>query len=251
MRRGLPLLRAARAPTVRRFEARFRAVAIANDVFDRRALDSGEMARLIAERDWAATPLGEPAGWPQSLHSVVRICLESRFPMAVFWGPELVQLYNDAFRPILGQTKHPVGLGQRAEDCWHEIWDSVGPLLHGVLATGEGVWARDAPMLVDRNNYVEETYFTFSYSAIRDEPGAIGGVLCTVAETTEEVLAARRLAALSAVAAVAGRAAAEREACDLLGTALAAAGPDLPFALLYRVSADGRVASLALSTGVE
>src|SRR5262245_54711473 len=88
----------------------------------------GEMGALIQTIDWSATPVGPPSQWPQSLRTVLSVCLASRFPMLTMWGPELIQFYNDAFRPILGATKHPHSMGQRGSDCWAEIWDVVGPL---------------------------------------------------------------------------------------------------------------------------
>ena len=88
----------------------------------------GEMGALVRAVDWAATPLGPLGGWPRSLITAVTLVLESRYPMMVLWGPDLIQVYNDAFRPILGATKHPAALGQRASACWSEIWDVIGPL---------------------------------------------------------------------------------------------------------------------------
>ncbi len=144
---------------------------------------------LLNSVDWAATPVGPEPGWPQSLRTAVSICLESRFPMIIFWGADLVQFYNEAYIPILG-AKHPRALGQRAIDCWPEIWQQIGPMLRGVLATGTATWSDDMLLRLERKGFVEDCYFTFSYSPITDENG-IGGVFCAVTETTAKVLRER------------------------------------------------------------
>lgn len=149
----------------------------------------------FADVDWGATPVGPPTGWPQSLRTALSICRESRFPFIIFWGPELVQFYNEAYRPILGE-KHPRAMGQPARECWPEIWDSVGPMLHGVLERGEATWSEDLLLRIIRDGSPGEYYFTFSYSPIRDEHG-IGGVFCAVHETTERVLRSRQLLELN------------------------------------------------------
>ena len=127
----------------------------------------GEMGERMRAHDWAATPVGPPDTWPQSLRTAISILLDSRFPMLVLWGPELVQFYNDAFRPILGRTKHPAALGQPARECWSEIWDVISPLFEGVMVRDQATFAEDLLFFLDRNGYLEETYFTFCYSAIR------------------------------------------------------------------------------------
>jgi anti-sigma regulatory factor (Ser/Thr protein kinase) len=141
------------------------------------------MERRIDDFDWAQTPLGPRSQWPASLRVMVGVALRTRFPMLVFWGRDLVQIYNDAFAPILG-SRHPAALGQLAHDCWPEIWDTIGPLLNGAFETGEAVWAEDLPLTLERNGFPEQTYFTFSYSQIGDADEA-GGVLCTCVETTK------------------------------------------------------------------
>lgn len=161
-------------------------------------MGGGEMGALMRAVDWSVTPLGPVADWPQSLRTAVSICLASRFPMLIWWGPDLVMLYNDAYRPILGAMKHPAAMGQRGAACWPEIWDIIGPMLTGVLTHGEATWSEDQLLLLDRNGYVEECYFTFSYSAIRDESGGVGGVFTAVTETTARVLSERRLRTLRA-----------------------------------------------------
>ncbi len=204
----------------------------------------GEMGALMRALDWSATPLGPVGDWPQSLRTSVSICLASRFPMLIWWGPELVMLYNDAYRPILGATKHPAAMGQRGRECWPEIWDVIGPMLTGVLARGDATWSEDQLLLLNRNGYVEECYFTFSYSPIRDESGGIGGIFTAVTETTERVLGERRLRTLRALAS-AVEARTTEDACHRAMDALAENSADIPFALLYLLDTDGSVARLA------
>jgi CheY-like chemotaxis protein len=102
----------------------------------------GEMSELVRERDWSQTSLGPIETWPQSLKTSVSICLAYRFPIVLYWGGECVVLYNDAYRAILG-SKHPWALGQRCRDCWAEIWETIGPMLQGVIQSGEATWSND------------------------------------------------------------------------------------------------------------
>ncbi len=152
----------------------------------------GSMAELIRQKDWSGNPIGHPAQWPTTLKQLVNILLNSRFPMFVWWGPELITIYNDAYRIITGD-KHPAALGERGPIVWKEIWDVVGPLANQVMQEGIANWSEDQPLQINRTGYVEETYFTFSYSPVYDEKGKIMGVFCACTETTEKVLAARRI----------------------------------------------------------
>ena len=153
--------------------------------------DGGEAGALMRSLDWSHSPLGAPSGWPQSLRSVVALMLGSKFPMFVAWGPELGFLYNDAYGVILG-AKHPKAMGSRFEDIWKEIWSDVGPLAHRALS-GEAVWLEDLPLVMNRKGYDEQTWFTFSYSPVRGDDGQIAGMFCAVAETTDKIIAQRRL----------------------------------------------------------
>ena len=152
----------------------------------------GNMGALMRVHDWAGTPLGPVESWPQSLRTTVSTCLNSRFAILIWWGPELVMLYNDAYREIIG-SKHPAALGMPGRDCFPEIWHIIGPMLDGVMSRGEATRSDDLPLYLERHGYAEECYFTFSYSPIRDETGGVGGVFTPVAETTEKVIGARRL----------------------------------------------------------
>src|SRR4051794_7242661 len=151
------------------------------------------MAGLMRDKDWTRTPIGDPADWPEPLRTAVDLCVESRFPMVMWWGAELTMLYNDAYLPMLG-AKHPASLGMAGSRAWAEIWDTVGPMLEGVIARGEATWSDDLPLFIDRRGFPEESYFTFSYSPIRVADGTVGGVFCAVNETTGRVRAERRLA---------------------------------------------------------
>lgn len=209
----------------------------------------GEMGALMRRTDWARTALGPVEAWPQSLRLAVSLLLESRFPMYLAWGPEYVQLYNDGYRPILGATKHPAAMGGRSADTFAESWHIIGPMFEGVrrgVATG----AEDWMLPLDRDGYLEECFFTFSYSPVRDESGEVGGVHVTVVETTARVLAARRLRALHALAEGVGGATTAEEACVRAGRVLEDHGHDLPFALLYLVSEDGKTPRLVARTGL-
>jgi signal transduction histidine kinase len=147
------------------------------------------MAARIRAFSWAATPLGPMAAWPQSLKTAVDIALDSAFPTFIWWGPELTQLSNDAAIAIL-RPKHPAALGRPAHQVWSEIWEDVGPLFTSVLETGEPFMAEDLALLPDRGGPLEAAYFTFCYSALRDENGGITGMQAVAIETTAKVRAA-------------------------------------------------------------
>lgn len=209
----------------------------------------GEAAALIRQKDWENTPLGPRSEWPQSLRTAVSICLHSRFPMLIWWGPRLVKIYNDAYRPMLGD-KHPAALGRPGREVWGEIWDIIGPMLRGVLERGEATWSEDQMLPLARYGFVEECYFTFSYSPIADESGGVGGVFCAVTETTARVVGERRLQVLRDLSAVPKQDTAEL-ACAAAVSVLANDKADLPFAAVYLVDEAQRVARLQGATGIE
>lgn len=153
--------------------------------------NGGEMGARIQAFDWAATPIGPIATWPQSLQVALQILLLSKFPMQILWGSDYIQFYNDAYIAIAGD-KHPAGLGQRGEDCWHEVWDIVGPMLDQVVATGTATWSEDQLLVLNRRGYPEEGYFTFSYTPIWQSPGNVGGIFIAVNETTQKIVSERR-----------------------------------------------------------
>jgi PAS domain S-box-containing protein len=155
----------------------------------------GEMGALLRAHDWAATPLGEPGSWPQGLKTAVRFLLSTGHPMFIWWGPELIQFYNDAYRRSIGPERHPSALGQRGRECWEEIWPIIGPQIELVMAGGGHTWHENQLVPITRHGRREDVYWTYSYGPI-DEPTAangIGGVLVVCTETTEQVLAERRM----------------------------------------------------------
>jgi PAS domain S-box-containing protein len=150
---------------------------------------SPQMAKMLAAHDWAATPLGPMADWPQGLRIAVGICMSSRFPMFVWWGPELVNIYNDAYIAVMGD-KHPRGFGRPARDSWTEIWDVVGAQAEAVFR-GQATWNERVLLTMNRHGYAEDTWFTWSYSPIHDEDGQVAGLFCACYEDTQAVLAER------------------------------------------------------------
>ena len=210
----------------------------------------GEMGALMRAFDWSQTSLGAVNTWSQSLRMALSILLASRFPMQILWGPEYIQFYNDAYRPILG-AKHPKGLGQQGRECWQEVWDFAGPLLEQVRATGEATWSDDQQLLLERNGYVEECYFTFSYTPVRDESGRVAGIFNAVNETTQRVLSERRQRALRSLATRIFEAKTTQEACAIATQALAPHTADIPFALLYLFDAEEQQAHLSGTMGLK
>jgi PAS domain S-box-containing protein len=148
----------------------------------------GEMGALTREKDWTKTSIGDPATWPQSLRTTLNIVLNSKFPMFLWWGPELVCFYNDAYRPSLGiHGKHPSILGMPTEAAWPEIWDMIKPLINQVLSGEGATWSEDQLIPIFRNGRIEDVYWTFSYSPVNNESGNVAGVLVTCNETTAQV----------------------------------------------------------------
>ena len=151
----------------------------------------GKTGALMRAHDWSESPLGPPDTWPQSLRTVVGLLLQSQFPMFVAWGPDLGFLYNDPYAEILG-AKHPRALGRRFYDIWSEIWPDISPLIDAAMA-GHATYHEDLPLLMNRKGYDEQTWFTFSYSPVRDESGTVAGIFCACSETTQKVLVERAM----------------------------------------------------------
>lgn len=193
----------------------------------------GELGRLIRDFDWSATPLGPLDGWPQSLRTSVSLILNARHPMWIGWGPDATFLYNDAYIDVLGAAKHPWALGRPAAEVWSEIWDVCGPLADKVFARAESTFVDAVQLFMRRGDFLEETWYSFSYSPIVDEAGQVGGLFCPSADLSASTLNARRLATLSRLSA---DALLEQTVAAAAATAVAtlADNPaDLPFALLY------------------
>src|SRR5688572_715152 len=156
--------------------------------------EGGEMGALTRAFDWSSTFVGSPENWPQSLKTIVSVVLLSDFPMFLWWGDEMIQFYNDAYRPSLGDNgKHPKALGQHAVECWPEIWDIIYPLIRQVRESGRSFFAEDQLIPIYRNGKIEDVYWTFSYSAVKGDTGNIDGVLVVCNETTGKVIALNEL----------------------------------------------------------
>ncbi|MGH8502520.1 MAG: sensor histidine kinase [Gammaproteobacteria bacterium] len=208
----------------------------------------GEMGKLIRSMDWSKTPLGPIESWPQSLRTTVSLCLASNFPISLAWGPRHVQIYNDGYWPICG-GKHPGSMGQAFSECWASPHSVIGDAFERALA-GETAYVENQRMFLDRNGYPEETFFTFSFSPIRDETGGVGGLFHPVTETTGRMLSERRTCALRALTAHTGKAQAMQEVFTLAAQSLADSDLDLPFTLFYLLDEDNEQARLIAHTGL-
>ena len=222
----------------------------ANAVTPAWVTEGGEMAERMRSLDWSQTQLGPMHRWPQSLKTSVSICLASRFPIVMYWGPEYVVLYNDAYSTILG-SKHPWALGQTCCDCWAEIWDTIGPMLDSVVKTGQATWSDDLVLLLHRHGYQEECYFSFSFSPIRIESGAVGGVFTAVMETTDKVIGERRLRTLRDLAARAVDAKSETDAWGIAAQTLAENLHDVPFSILCQVGGPDNKVEVRGTAGID
>ena len=197
------------------------------------------MQRLVLEHDWAATSLGAEEHWSPTLRTAVSTALNSGFGMLLMWGPELVMIYNDGYAPTLG-LRHPTALGRRVPEVWGDVWADIKPMIDDVFAGGTASY-EDLPLTMTRRGFDEECYFTFSYSPVVEPGGEVAGLLNTVVETTQRVLAARRMSVLQQLGSLprsvhgsTGRAVAAALAV------LAEARTDCPFGLVYLLGEDAR-----------
>jgi signal transduction histidine kinase len=195
----------------------------------------GEMRRLFRETEWSSTTIGAVDSWSEVLKLSVALCLNSRFPLILWWGPELAMLYNDSYVGHL-RGKHPKSLAKPGKEVWTEIWPVIGPMLDGVFTTGEATWSDDLQLFLERNGYAEETYHTFSYSAVKDSTGKIVGIFTPVAETTERVIGERRLRIISELART--KADTEGEVLKAISVVLETNKTDLPLCALYAVDTE-------------
>jgi len=147
------------------------------------------MADLIRAFAWRRTPIGPIDTWSDTLVTTVNLLLASRHPMFLWWGPDLIQFYNDGYRPCLRADKHPSAVGQRGAQCWPEIWPIIGPQIEAVMTRGESTWNVNQLVPINRNGKLEEVYWTYGYSPVRDQDGAVRGTLVVCTETTDQVLA--------------------------------------------------------------
>ncbi|HEV2278909.1 MAG TPA: ATP-binding protein [Acidobacteriaceae bacterium] len=207
------------------------------------------MGELVRTFPWQNTSLGPISRWPQSLRTAVQIILNSRYAMFIWWGGELLNLYNDPYRVFLG-VKHPAALGRSAREVWSEIWDEIGPRTDAVLLRGESTFDKALLLMMARHGYIEETYFTFSYSPLPTDDGSIGGIFCAVTEETEGVIDERRLTLLREITAAMAGARTPTEVCQAATRRLQEARRDLPFTLLYLLEGDGTTLTCTGEAGI-
>ncbi|RKG85689.1 hybrid sensor histidine kinase/response regulator [Corallococcus terminator] len=211
---------------------------------------SSQMHALVRAHDWASTPVGPVASWPTSLKVLVKTLLGSRYPMILTWGPELSQFYNDAYSAVIGD-KHPGALGTDIRGTLAEAWDALGPLVMEAMTTGVASWVPAMRLLLERSGYREESYFDVSHAPAFDDTGAIGGMLAVCAEVTQQVLSSRRMRLLRDLSAQASDTRSVTKTCTDLVSAMAGHPLDVPFALLYLRSQDGRSLTLCGAVGLE
>lgn len=205
------------------------------------------LARTVA---WDATPIGPPAAWPPALRSAVEMCLSTRFPVVVTWGPALTMIYNDGYREMLGADLHPGALGASFPQVWAGVWDDIGPLIDHALVDGEPTWVENQRLTITRNGFAEETFFTYSFSPLRDASETICGVLDIATETTGLVVERRRTELLGRLT---SRLAETRGGLSCMANAtveVLRGAPDVALAEIHGWNDDGVLLPLA-STGAD
>jgi signal transduction histidine kinase len=199
--------------------------------------------------DWANTPIGAPEHWPANLKTAVRIMLTSQQPIWIGWGRELIYLYNDPYKSIIG-GKHPRALGQPTSVVWKEIWDDISPLLAKAMGGEEGTYVEAQLLIMERNGFPEETYYTFSYSPIPNNDGSSGGIFCANTDDTQRVIGERQLSLLRELASGTAESRSIQQACERSAKSLSTDSKDLPFAMIYLVDQRARTARLAALSGI-
>lgn len=220
-----------------------------NHGVDKLLSGTGDLAQRLGAFAWDTTLLGPYDEWPASLRAMAAMVLENRFPMTLWWGPKLLHIYNEAYVPVLG-GKHPNAIGQPAAEVWQEVWHIVGPQIDDVLNGKGATWNEHLFLPMNRKGFIEETYFTFSYSPVRDDCGGIGGMLVVCQEATVQVQSERQLRLLRDLGAQPASSTAE-DACHQAAKVLAGNDLDFPFALIYLVDDDRQHATLAASAGLD
>ncbi len=207
------------------------------------------MGARVRDLDWANTPVGPIESWPQNLRGTIKTLLASRYPMILLWGPELIQIYNDAYIGLIGD-KHPGALGRSIKVTQAESWDAIGPMIHAVMSTGVPNWVPAQQLPLERAGYREESYFSLSYSAVEDDAGVITGMLCVCSEVTQQILGERRLKLLRDLALTTGDVRRVDDACRALAEVIGAHTLDGPFALVYLRGGNERTLELRGAFGV-
>lgn len=209
----------------------------------------GHMGEVVRNKNWATTPLGSINAWPQSLRTTVSLCIASNFPISIAWGPQRIQIYNDGYWPICAD-KHPYSMGQDFKECWFSAWPVIGEAFERA-SKGETCFLVNQRMFLDRLGYLEETFFTFSFSPIQDESGGVGGLFHPVTELTQQSLAERRLRILRNLTDRNTNASSTKSALHSLMDTLKESFLDVPFALFYRLKNDGKEARLVQCYGLD
>ncbi|HEY1872061.1 MAG TPA: GAF domain-containing sensor histidine kinase, partial [Chitinophagaceae bacterium] len=210
----------------------------------------GELGELIRSYDWQKTPLGSPETWPQSLKTCVRIMLTSRQPIWIGWGKELIKLYNDPYKAIVG-GKHPWALGQPASAVWKEIWHHIEPMLKTVMEKDEGTYVESQLLIMERNGYPEETYYTFSYTPIPGDKGGTAGMICANTDDTERIIGERQLRTLKDLGKTLAKMQTVTEVYQNALKVLENNLKDFPFAILYKIDNEERYASPIAYAGID
>ncbi|MTI22918.1 response regulator [Fulvivirga sp. RKSG066] len=209
----------------------------------------GEMGKYIRQKDWSNSPLGPPENWPQSLRTTVSLCLGSNFPISIAWGKNRTQIYNDGYWPICG-AKHPESMGQDFKECWFSAWPVIGEAFESA-SNGKTAFLKNQRMFLDRYGYLEETFFTFSFSPIRDESGEVVGLFHPVTEMTQQSLGERRLSILREIGDLAGDIKSVADAYEQIEKTLSKNELDLPFTVIYKVNQKEEKISHFSSSGIE
>src|ERR1700722_512556 len=197
----------------------------------------GEMGRRIREFDWSGTSLGPVELWPQSLRTCIRIMLDSRQPIWIGWGKDLIKLYNDPYRTIVG-GKNPLALGKPAEVVWREIWTTIEPMLRQVMEMDEGTYVESQYLIMERNGYPEETYYTFSYTPIPGDTGGTAGMICFNTDDTERIISERQLNTLTRLGKNLTDSQSPAEVIHKIIDTLIDNPQDFPVACFYRITGD-------------
>src|SRR4051812_19541772 len=215
---------------------------------DSALIGGGEMGKVVRAKDWSRTPLGPLASWPASLRTAVSLVLNSNFPIALVWGPDHIQIYNDGYWPICA-GKHPTAMGQDFSECWASAFPVIGEAFRSACA-GTTAFLEDQRMFLDRLGYLEETFFTLSFSPIRDESGAVAGLFHPVTETSSKMIAQRRTRALRDLSNGTLEARSLADGLHRVAATISEYDLDVPFVLFYGIDADGRTATLLAQTGI-
>ena len=212
-------------------------------------IGGGEMGELIRSMDWSQTPLGPLEAWPNSLRTTVSLCLASNFPINIIWGPGYNQIYNAGYRVVVGE-RHPAGMGMAYDVCWASAWPAIGEPFQRAWV-GEPSFLENQRMFLTRNGYLEETFFTFSLSPIRNEYGVISGLFHPVTETTVSMLSERRTRALRELAENTRDARTLEAAFEATARSCATHELDVPFVLLYSLDGQMKSARLVAHSGIQ